>query len=451
MVIEGLMKDCFMSEQSNQWFILIEGHHRGPYLPSLIRQWKKEGKLSHSTLVWREGEPSWLRLEQVEELRLLSPGKVLERELKATPRKIQKEFLQEKTPIEPHHLPPLPETVKVSLYQNIYKGVCFMGSPRFLAPTTIIWILIITGYSLYGPSGQALMKAIRVGQQDLFQLSKDVDTTFKQIQLKSELTPQIISKGRLIWGMKGESLHLLTHKKINAPVRLVFESIPNRILSNQEISFYVEGVIAKGVATFKEFHFLRGFYLARGYYRVFLQSDLVTLSGEKGSFPSEFFYGDNETLFAEQLNRFRQMANREELKHHDELLERYTTLTSLVSYIEKIFEESLTSMNQGKDIQVFKERYSREIAMVMHGVALDHSEDRLSLKDSNSFLLKEYNNLTRIGRLIGEDVVNLVNKVELLSFIDELKKGELRHEFHSQLESVRKSIQSSIDTISREI
>jgi hypothetical protein len=278
---------------------------------------------------------------------------------------------------------------------------------------------------------------------------------------------ELPSKKSLRWSFSEHSFLVKTNAKLSGPIKLTFSSVPNKVLSVEPVVFYVEGKLVEGRAKLTEIHFDQGHNMPSGYYDVKISGvDILGKLQESKNLKLEDAYYIYEGLyftdveaennesgrlaFDKKLENFKLAQNLKSKKIHSEIIERYSTLTSLLSYLEQLFSTEVGRLKRGEEISQFSDKYGQEIAMIMHGVAIDHKDIQSNLdqnKATDQFLQKEYHQLSNIGRDVGENVVNFINEIEAQSRVDQQGRDAYINRFHTKISEFQGRIAHQVQII----
>ncbi|PIK16115.1 GYF domain-containing protein [Halobacteriovorax sp. JY17] len=233
-----------------------------------------------------------------------------------------------------------------------------------------------------------------------------------------------------------KELILAANIKHKSKVYLTLTSVQDKVLAEEKVVATAMGMLINGVAKFPEVKIVKGDHFASGEYYVQLLA--IPTGVEQRAFkylysklslgllkPAEqlrfrgkslIFPGTRED-FDKNLSQFKKKNLIEKKKPYTHILEGYKTFSMLSTKIYKTYEDVLTSIRRGKEIESFEILYSKNIGPVLQGLILETHKQYKEFEVSDPIIARKFEELLEQGKRIGEmssDMVTMTKKVNRL-------------------------------------
>ncbi|ATH08314.1 hypothetical protein BIY24_10245 [Halobacteriovorax marinus] len=233
-----------------------------------------------------------------------------------------------------------------------------------------------------------------------------------------------------------KDLMLATNIKHNAKIYLTLTSVQKRVVSEEQVVASAQASLVGGVAKFSKIKIVKGSRFASGEYYVQLLAIPVGVEHRAYKYlyskfefnffkPSEQLRYRGKSLiypgtledFEKELVEFKDQTRSLKAKPLKHLIEGYKTFSTLSSKIYKIYEDVLTSIRRGKEIESFEILYSKNVGPVLQGLILETHKLSKEYEISNPEIFNKYSELLEQGKRIGEmasDMVTMTKKIKRL-------------------------------------
>lgn len=225
----------------------------------------------------------------------------------------------------------------------------------------------------------------------------------------------------------------ISHK---SKVYLTLSSVQNRVLSSEKVVATATGTLTNGVARFSEVKIVKGSRFASGDYYVQLLAIPVGVEQRVYKYLHEklglsFFrpagqlrfrgksliFPGTRDDFNKNLDHFKKNTLTKKTRPLEHLVEGYKTFATLSSKIYKTYEEVLTSIRRGKEIESFEILYSKRIGPVLQGLILETHKTSKEYEISDPQMYGLFQELLEQGKRIGEmssDMVTMTKRIKRL-------------------------------------
>lgn len=409
-------------ENDNDVFLLFGKHHKGPYKERVVLNLISKGELKKDIMLWRSGLKEWT---------LASDYFSLEPE----------EFKETKVIVIDDNYVNHKQKKRIVTNKKNSPKINFGFAP-FKKIATSLAIIFALGLSI--PACMGIMKSFHVSKFN-----------YTKINELLSLRPMMM-KVDFAWSDDDQSLYLGLDKSWNGPINIQIESVEGKIVSENIVTMTSQTTLQKGNAIFKEFSFIKGHKIVEGYYHIrILNNDFKgkLVEDNKLVFDDDtyvygpIYIGKNKLDFKRELSTFNEAVINNKKKFQFELIERLSTLSSLLTHLEDLFAFEVGKINKGSEIENFNLRYSEEVAMIMHGVTLDHRDEEYQIKNEDSKLLKRYDKLTSIGKEVGEKVASVISGVKKMNQVSASNREKLVNDFKHDISVIRKTIDSELSSL----
>ncbi|MBL6988158.1 MAG: DUF4339 domain-containing protein [Bacteriovoracaceae bacterium] len=491
---------------SNNWFVFKDGHHLGPYVPEELHMMYQYGKVSGTTLIWREGKENWRPLQDCPEI---FDALELEESQKTTkpaitddpPPLVEKPVSEEqKSKIPPIpklpasidvKTPTLPEPAKPSEPKEEKGGAALIKEveevikAEILDPSkkpifsiilsslqenliniskwiygSLVFILIMFSiYFIWGTQANDPLKG-EVLTRDYNRLKEISTSSYKS---RPEFAFALSSKARGIWGA--------TNWPGSGEVQVTLESIKGRTLSNKKIVIKSVGYLEDKNVLFSNLLLNQGDRVIEGYYKVLISAIDLSLSAKISRYlskPNTFrpisklfsnygqFKHTTQTLltkstpfkFEKILAKYQERINKKHLKFVNDLLEKYRTYQALLKKTEESFRKTLKKISRGKQISRFEKSYISNIAPVLQGAALDSQKVHiLTQLNKTTFVAKQNLDNFKLGKDIALIISDMIRKTKKQKRLNKKTKKALLREFKTRAQIARNYCLKKVDEL----
>ncbi|OUR99938.1 hypothetical protein A9Q84_02600 [Halobacteriovorax marinus] len=225
---------------------------------------------------------------------------------------------------------------------------------------------------------------------------------------------------------------LATNIPHQAKAYLTLTSVEKRLLGRGNIVVTGKSQIINGVARFNKLRIVKGEKFFPGEYYVQLLTVPVGVKERLSKFltkklkvdfikPAEQYRYRGKSLIyngtIEEFNSklavyFDKLLKKKKISYKDRL-EKYRTFEQISSRVYKIYEEVLTAIRRGKDIESFELLYAKQAGPILQSLILDTHKLYKKYELSNPLLSKKYEEVLELGKSIGEmasDMVTMTQK-----------------------------------------
>lgn len=448
------------------WYVYLSNYHQGPFSTHEIRSFLSNGKLTDQTPLWKEGWSQWIDLGKVDILK--NYLRVLQEELPPPLPPLP----PSPTPVLPRvdALPPAP---KFSLPRPKLPSIPLSQLPRIRFPAklvgaTLILVLLVVslgkiGSLLTGPNWPPFEKPLAMSTPDYHRFLKAIAKDSRRGFTKEfAFSPD----NGVLW--------MATNWESTLSLSLKLSSVPGKILSKEGGDFVLmaSGILRGHLATFNEFQLLKGDRIPPGFYRVTLE-DLSGPSVDRKKLLEKFrrdfargaetllYWGDlPEKVFSQQLADLSASVPSPgslvtppvfSSEHHKDILERYQTLQSLLLQMENMFLDELKMMTQGKEIQVFYDKYAREVGTILRDMTLDNLHIQKKLPPEQKNRAEDYKSLVIEGRRIGSLAMEIIEEIKRHPQLSLASKVIIRDKYTQKMKAVDNSLSELINRTSQRI
>lgn len=408
-----------------EWYIFINSGHIGPYSLIEMKAFYDKRDIKESTLIWKEGMKEWLPVKKVD---LFAPlmddvPPPLPAEVFNLPKKMEELLIpsllqpaKEKIVLEAKVT--LPPKAKSRLVLKIIMGIgliCILVAGIFIYQESLLPNLHIKGISPY--NREQLENQLSIDDRNMsFALALSMDRA---------------------------NLWVASNQKENLSVTIDLTADNKRILGNEnqkEILVRLQGMITHHLGHFTTMRILKGSSFYPGEYNVHIKGKKIHwinkyLKLNRHELDQPFSMDFKTLIYSGNLREFeRKLAERridkinKSLKPLQDKMEALQTLKSLSKRSMDIFIEKLEHSKTGKDFASFEQSYINEISPIVQVIVVTADAD-LKKDDRNKIFNKA---LVDLGRQVGEEAVEMINKVTSLKKIDARAKKNFREYFQKK-------------------
>lgn len=233
-----------------------------------------------------------------------------------------------------------------------------------------------------------------------------------------------------------KELMLATNISHKSKIYLTLSSVNNKIISKNKVVATAMGISLNGVAKFPEVKIVKGDRFASGEYYVQMLAIPIGVEQRAYSYLHSKFefdflkpkqqlrfrgksliYPGTKEDFESSIARYKKQTTEAEVRPLKYLVEVYETFSTLSTKIYKTYEDVLTSIRRGKEIESFEILYSKNLGPVLQGLILETHKKYKEYENSDPMMSKKFEELLEQGKRIGEmssDMVTMTKKVKRL-------------------------------------
>jgi hypothetical protein len=260
-----------------------------------------------------------------------------------------------------------------------------------------------------------------------------------QVEKISEIRSNSFSKNfqvKVFVSKDNKELVLATNLPHEAKAYLTLSSVEKRVIGTGEVVVSANSTIRNGVARFSKLSLIKGEKFLPGEYYVkvstvpvgirekvikFLSSKLhlsfLTPSETHRFRGKDFIFQGTKEEFSHRLkNYFEKALEKKKIPYKDQV-EKYRTFSQMSLRIFRIYEEVITSIRKGKDIESFELLYAKEAGPILQSVILDTHSLFKKYELSEPSISSTYEEVLEIGKKVGEmasDMVTMTQKKKRL-------------------------------------
>lgn len=430
------------------WYVYLNNHHRGPFSTQEITTFILHQKIRPQSQIWREGLIRWMSLNEIPEF--------------------NKNKDQKKAPL------PRADRFLAKQVKSILPQVNFsVGSIQKKTPSlfllkfknrkafTLLWPLMFI---------LPLILFFKGRTNDFHKASfiRPINMTLKdynRLHNIARMGSVVKRPWELALSQDMTSLWMASPLSSTVEVRLKFSSIPQKVLSQEDVVFYTKGQLKDHLVEFKEFKLSKGTKIALGHYLVEVvepvdQKTILAIQGnleinkrQQWEFRKNIFLFSHLSSqdFSLQLKEYQKKLWDLEANHYQELLEKYSTLRALLENLENIFQQEMKRIQGGKDFQLFSERYTKEIGGILREITTDNYRLNGMINPKYSFLIEEYRHVTDLGREIGLLAVSMIDAIKKVEIFTEKQKITVISDYHLQILRLNESSLLRIKNLQKKV
>ena len=420
------------------WFVFKLGdkHHQGPHSQKEIHVLLRQGQLSESVIVWREGMKRWKNIRECPEFYPPAPPK----------QKNIKNALQE---LEPRQKNEGPESLDANMaqqtmeksaedeketisHQEGYLLRMLVGLMLSLVVTLLIWPEqpfrknFPRPHSL-GPGQKAYLEQVRTfppGKKILFRMA-------------------INEKRNLLW--------LAGNYKGEGKIFLTLISNKEKTLSLNDIKVTSKASFRHGYARFSRFTLLEGDWPVPGEYRAHVHLYPKNQKKRTVIWKGELIIPAKGNLsLSESLEKWKKRVRSRYITPLKSQYQYYQTFRSQLINMKEFYTKSFRSASWREFSTLFEQYYNREIGPLLQKFVLDGRQLHLSLFNSDSLNSREYEKLFQYGKRVGALASDMASLTEKKS-IKESEKHHISEKFLPRLKSLIEQADLSLEELQKEI
>ena len=261
-------------------------------------------------------------------------------------------------------------------------------------------------------------------------------------------------------GLSRDSHSLILATPFSGPAKLFLhlESIEGEGLFETPVIVTASAQLENYKAVFDELTWQQGRSLVPGYYHYEVSAIPTGITAQlRGALQRAGFAEDAPTPFKGSgkvlLSRWDRETFQKKWKEFqsgflakqqaplEETLQRYQTLEGLADQILSLYKEILPTVEKPEDMQLFENRYSREIAGLLQVLILEAHKKVNAMKGDDSQMAKAYESLRELGKNIGGVVSDMLTTTRETPKLDDKKKARLKKMFKNRIKSLTQEAQ----------
>jgi hypothetical protein len=419
-----------MRSAMDQWFIIKDNEHQGPYGENDLFEMYQKGELSGKTQIWQTG----LKVTMVyDDLRLMP-----------------------EIPVEPPPPPAVtsPPVVEIAVSPEI--EVLTAPEPE-IAPEPVPiespsrsfafgkWKLL--------PLAFVVIVIIKVIWQINATFSKPSLMYFKDFERLKNVT-QV--KGEVAYALAlskdFKTIWIALNNEYRGKLKLKLNSVPHEILTHDKVVMTADGLFADKIASFDKIHFLEGDKIIAGKYQMTLETESALqvpwLLGLFTSSPVVFTIKDHVILGFEaqeqldaKLAEFFSKSKALDLSFAADIQQKYLTIKVFVTRLQEEFAKLfLDYTTLDASLKIFVKTYTEEIGNFFTSFVIANEKEYTKLSELNftdsSQTIAEYTELSRLVKNVGVEAMDYLAELEnnptQLEFLDLQAKVQKRFNYLQQ-------------------
>lgn len=283
-----------------------------------------------------------------------------------------------------------------------------------------------------------------VGTYNIFNfssVSKDIHKGLLASQVEEilEIRSHSFSKNfqvKVFVSKNNKELILATNLPHEAKAYLTLSSVSKRVIGKGEVVVSANSKIQNGMAKFTKLSLIKGEKFLPGEYYVkvstvptgirekvakFLSSklhiDILSPNQTHRYRGKDFIFQGTKEEFSHRLKAYFEKALEKKKTPYKDQLEKYRTFSQLSSRIFKMYQEVITAIRKGKDIESFELLYTKEAGPILQSLILDTHRLFKKFELSDPSVSSSYERVLEVGKKIGEmasDMVTMTQKKKRL-------------------------------------
>ena len=260
-----------------------------------------------------------------------------------------------------------------------------------------------------------------------------------QVEKISDIRSLSFSKSfqvKVFVSKNNKELILATNLPHEAKAYLTLSSVKKRVIGNGVVVVSANSIIKNGIAKFSKLSLVKGEKFLPGEYYVKVSTVPTGVKEKISKFLStkinldffkpskthrfrgkDFIFQGTKEEFSFRLKAYFEKALEKKKTPYKDQLEKYRTFSQMSIRIFKIYEEVITSIRKGKDIESFELLYTKEAGPILQSLILDTHALFKKFELSNPSVSSSYEEVLEIGKKIGEmasDMVTMTQKKKRL-------------------------------------
>ena len=474
---------------NKDWFVFKGTHHLGPFSVEEIAEFYREGEISATTLVWREGVEKWEPVSKVSTFQFIFNPVETKTEIKSE--KNHTVELVEIPPPPPISRPHIPS--RATLPKAPVQVIQAMDEDDLPPPIPLDAILDPKGeiklkikteekssrYSRIALSFGLAIFILIIGWFALNERQAGIQLRIKGLmpvyleKLEATATknsPQFDMAMAL--SLDSLSLWASTNFSEEMNVIITLDSIPKKVLGTEDVSLKVKGEIKNHVGKFTKMVLVKGSKFLPGEYNVEVEARAIHAinSHFKSLSGISFFRSLNKTYhysgrtlifpgtpreFDKKIDEYSLTITSEMLKPFQDKLERVQTFESILNQTSQNFLMELEKAKTGKAISSFENKFMKEISPLLQSLvvkAIELSKDPAFDDHANpSDAIAPYQSQVMLGKQIGEMASDMITHTQKFKKLTDKNKADLRAEFDKRARAIKVQIDNHLKKLDEKI
>ena len=403
-----------------EWFIQLSGYHKGPFSQDQIMELWQGGKLSPRDMLWRRGMGHWQRFDQVEGLGELFP------------------------PVD------IPQAKRPEQHSD-WRGTAAMpaqekGVVEFApSPVSAELPLEPAGKEKKGQSWHlVVMACLAVVGVGLWQMASDLPRPlglelkeFMQLKRVLEISPRQQIGFRFAFDHRVNRLWVACNLGREVMISVKLEALAGKVLSLSPVEFSGQSKLRRHFAQIDRFVFKQGSQIHPGFYKMYLS---YAHRGRDQSFSNVIYLGPgSKQQFAQTLETYQQKMTQLFAKYSSDLLQRYTTLSSLLVETRALLEQHLLSLARGEKVLHFKRDYDLRVAPLLGQLTTAPIRPGAVLVELNQ-LKKHFISLSELAKALSTLAGKMLQSMPQKERLPQREYRQLRALFMAKLQALQNNI-----------
>lgn len=481
------------------WFILDEGHHKGPFSSPEVVDLFVNGKVLEDDLLWKDGEDDWQALTAFDELTTMIEfqgttmdvnvsdvslakyrSKQRQKQMALNQAKAKAELLKFNEEQEADSLPPLPSLPSID--EDIEEVVESILSPETEAEAEPEQAIATEPKNKKGFFASITFKQWAMTFTCLAFLMLSITFSFKgndwdswivnypkpiQEKFLKTLNTQGPVQTTFHWDYVEKQLYGVINRGGNGAVEVEFSSLKDKIIGDKPVVIKAKGHLKNNQIQFKAIQFEKGEEVLPGHYdykiKGFQSSALIhllhyfdfkDLSGYEKVINKEgtiILAEGTDRIFNQALGLYNKKKKMRQLRPAQELLQQYRTFNSLLIEINNAYTVQLNRIKTGKEIKRFEKQYMKNIGPLLQGLILDNYKTKDQLKEKNPKQAEVYTRLISFGKKITSLAVEMSRRTKPLGKLRASTKKRLKNEFSVKVDMLKQKAQMRMEHFNNQI
>lgn len=273
---------------------------------------------------------------------------------------------------------------------------------------------------------ERVVRPVELAEREFQQLKEVLEVPIEQrVGFRFAFDPQV------------NRLWIASNLDHRAKLSVKLQALSGQVLSLGEIECRGKGKLQRHFANVDHFTFSKGSQLYPGLYKVYLSY------GHLGqSFSDVIYLGPgNEQDFAQKLKVYKESVSKTFANYSSELVERYSTLSSLLNETEFLFKQRLGKISEGQEIVQFADDYASRIGPLLTEFTADNFSRPGNMPLDLSPMQRQFDILFDLSKSLANLSVEIVDTISSKGKIPDNYREKIQNFFLQKFETLKGNVQ----------
>lgn len=467
---------------NKEWFVLIDGYHKGPFSLKELEDMYRQKSLAPETMIWREGNASWSEIQKVMSGLEKARANAGLKSKKPTPTKTTRTDVPPSLPKDIAHLGPVkkptPKTQEEdfnsrpppipldALLNPSGKGDVFNESAQRQRALQAKYKLTFTILIILAFFGIATWFATHENKNNIQIKARGVMPIYVDRMQEAAQSPSSEAIISLALAMDGKSVYVAINKSEEMTAEMTLTPVNKRVMGISDVEIKITGEIIHHMGEFTKIKFVKGSQFFPGEYNVHFKAQVKSKLLKNAKFLENvgplaslnktidiktvaLLYSGTPREFEKKIIEYHDKVTEEQLTPLYSKLESLKTMQSLLNKMMEDYVLDLYKIKNGSEIKNFEKKYIKEISPIVQSMMVEALESNKKLKEQTPSLeardLYDFQErLVLFGKNIGELASDIITETQSTKKINDQSRTNLRNKFEQRYKVIKDALAQKV-------